>query len=388
MKVAVPKEIVPGETRVALVPETVRQLVKGGLEMAVEAGAGGKAFLEDAAYEDAGATVVPDAGTLLADAALVLKVAAPTTDAAAGRNELELLRGGVVLVAMLNPAANLDLVRALAAANVTGLSMDTIPRISRAQSMDALSSMATLAGYKAALLAADELAKIMPMMMTAAGTIRPASALVIGAGVAGLQAIATARRLGAAVRAVDTRPAVKEEVESLGARFVALDVEHAEEEDAGGYARDLGEAFYRQQQEILAPHVKDADIVIATALIPGRPAPALITQTMVETMKPGSVIVDLAAPAGGNCTLTEPGGRIRHAGVTILGPLNLPAELPVHASQMYSRNVAALLGELVKDGQMNLDMENEIIRGMLITHEGRIVHEPTRNALANQEVKP
>jgi len=384
MKLAIPREVVAGETRVAVVPEQVRRFVRDGLEVVVEAGAGAGAFLDDAAYADAGAAVVEDPAGVLGGADLVVKVAAPTAEAA-GRDELELLRPGVVLVAMLNPAVNVELAEALAERGVTSFSMDAIPRITRAQSMDVLSSMSTLAGYRAVLLAAGELGKMMPMMMTAAGTLKPASALVIGAGVAGLQAIATAKRLGAVVKGVDVRPAVKEQVESLGARFVPMEVEHAEAETAGGYAADLGEEFYAKEQKILAPHVREADIVITTALIPGRPAPRLITAAMVEPMRPGSVIVDLAATAGGNCSLTEPGRRVQRHGVTILGPLNLPAQMPVHASWMYSRNMAAFVNELVRDGQVKVDLENEIIRETLITHEGKVVHEAARKALSDRK---
>lgn len=388
MKVAVPREIIAGEPRVAMVPETVGKLAKAGMEIAVEAGAGEKAYFADEAYEAAGATVVSDAAALWGEAQLVVKINPPTTDASAARNELELLRPGVALVAILNPTGNLELVRALAAARVTSFSLDAVPRITRAQSMDVLSSMSTLAGYRAVLVAAAELPKLLPMMMTAAGTVRAASVLVIGAGVAGLQAVATAKRLGAVVKAVDARPAVGEQVESLGARFVPLEVEHDQAEDAGGYARDLGEEFYRREQEVLAPHVKGADIVITTAMIPGRRAPVLITEAMVQSMRPGSVVVDLAGPSGGNCALTRIGERIRRHGVTVIAPLNLAAEMPVHASEMYSRNVASFVDELVRDGQMNLDMENEILRGMLITHDGRVVHEPTHKAMAQQEAKP
>ena len=373
MKIGTPKEVVPGETRTAAVPETVKQFVTEGLEVVVESGLGGPAFLADERYAAAGATVVPDAATLYAQADIVLKVAPPAGPASDGRSELAHLRGGTILIAALAAASHPDLVKQLAQSNVTSFSLDVIPRITRAQSMDVLSSMSTIAGYKAVIMAADELSKMMPMLMTPAGTLRPANALVIGAGVAGLQAIATAKRLGAVVAGVDVRPAVQEQVESLGAKFVVMEVDHTAE-DAGGYAADLGEAFYRQEQEILAPHLKRADIVITTALIPGRPAPKLITESMVDRMQPGSVIVDLAATAGGNCALTAPQQRIVHKGVVILGPTNLPAAMPVHASFMFARNAAAFVRELVTDGRADIDMANPIIRETLITHEGAITN--------------
>ena len=366
MQAGVPRETAAGETRVGAVPETVRRLRSLGLAVAVEAGAGREAFLDDSLYEQAGATIAADAVELYGRSELILKVAPPSPP------EEALLGPGKVLVSLLDPSANAALMERLAAAGVTSFAMDAVPRITRAQPMDALSSMATLAGYKAALLAAGTLGKIAPMMMTAAGTIRPATMLVIGAGVAGLTAVATARRLGAVVWAVDTRPVVAEQVESLGARFVSLEVAH-EAQDAGGYAADLGEAFYAGEQEVLAPHVAAADMVVTTALIPGRGAPVLITEAMVRSMQPGSVIVDLAAAAGGNCTLTRPDERVEAHGVTIFGPTNLPAELPVHASQMYARNVAAFVGELAPEGAVRIDPDNEILSAMLVTHEGRLV---------------
>ncbi len=290
-------------------------------------------------------------------------------------------------MALLYPRTNADVVRRLAQAGVTSFSLDLMPRITRAQSMDVLSSMSTVAGYRAVLIAAEALPEMMPMLMTAAGTIRPAKALIIGAGVAGLQAIATARRLGAVVKAVDVRPAVQEQIESLGARFVSMEVKADETETAGGYATDLGEEVYRKQREILAPHVKESNLVITTALVPGREAPRLISEEMVESMKPGSVIVDLAAPAGGNCALTKPGERAVEHGVTIFGPLNLPSEMAVDASQMFSRNVAAYLGELVKDGQLAIDMENEVVSGTLVTREGQVVNEVVKKSIGEGEEK-
>ncbi len=387
MKVGIPKEIAEGERRVALVPETVKRLAGKDIEVAVEVGAGEGAFFPDSEYEEAGASVVEEAEELFGGVDVVVKINAPTMDGSAGRCEVDLLKEGSALVALLYPRTNGDLVRRLAQAGVTSFSLDLMPRITRAQSMDVLSSMSTVSGYRAVLIAAGALPEMMPMMMTAAGTIRPAKALIIGAGVAGLQAIATARRLGAVVKAVDVRPAVQEQIESLGARFVSMEVKAEETEIAGGYAADLGEEVYRKQREILAPHVKESNIVITTALVPGREAPRLISEEMVESMKPGSVIVDLAATAGGNCALTEPGERVVKHGVTIFGPLNLPSEMAVDASQMFSRNVAAYLGELVKDGELAIDMENEVVRGTLVTRDGQVVSEAAQKAVGEGKEK-
>lgn len=377
MKLAILKETHSGETRVAMIPPTLRRLVQSGMEAVVESGAGKAASWSDKDYEGAGAQVARDADGLK-DADVFLGITPP----ADGES---LPPAGKVLVSMLRPLVDHDLVRRLAEAGVTGLALDMIPRITRAQSMDVLSSMSTLAGYKAVLLAAGAMHKIIPMMMTAAGTIRPAGALVIGAGVAGLQAIATAKRLGAVVTAVDVRPDVKEQIESLGAKFVPMEVDHSAE-DAGGYAADMGEEFYAKEQEILAPHVKNVDMVITTALVPGRAAPVLITEQMVSGMRAGAVIVDLAATAGGNCTLTRPDETVVHEGVTILGPTNLPALVPIHASEMFSRNVEAFLKEIVgDDGALALDADNEIIKGALITRDGQIVHEAVLEAIRQVE---
>ncbi len=383
MRIAVLTELTSGERRVAIVPETVRKLIRDGLEVSIEAGAGEGAFFADAAYEQAGATVCRDAADMCRQADVVIKIHPPSTDPAQ-RDEVAMLREGSVLVAMLAPAANGELAEALAGRNITSFAADTVPRITRAQAMDVLSSMATVAGYKAALLAADSLSRMAPMLMTPAGTIKPAAALIIGAGVAGLQAIATAKRLGARVSAVDVRPAVAEQIQSLGAKFVHLDASH-DTEDAGGYATDLGADFYKQEQEILAPHVAEADMIISTALIPGKPAPVLITEQMVDTMKGGSAIVDLAATAGGNCTLSQPGQTVTHKGVTILAPLNLPAEMSINASEMYSRNMASFIKEFIVDGQINIDMENEVIAGTLVTRDGKVVHAAALAALGRSE---
>ena len=364
MKIGVPKESLAGERRVALVPEAARGLVKGGLEVGVEAGAGDSAFFSDAVYMDAGAKVTDAATALGSDA--VLKVQPPTPD------EVGRLRAGAVLISFLQPATNADVVSALAKQKVSAFSLDLVPRISRAQSMDALSSQAGIAGYKSVLLAANHLPKFFPLLMTAAGTVAPARVLVMGAGVAGLQAIATSRRLGAVVEAYDVRPAVKDEVHSLGATFLELPLEA--QEGTGGYAREQSEDFLRRQRELIGDRVATSDVVITTAAIPGRKAPILVTADMVRRMRPGSVIVDLAAETGGNCELTKPGDIIQVGGVTIDGTRNLPSTMPVHASQLYSKNVSTLLLLLVKDGALKLDFNDEIVKGACVTYDGAIVN--------------
>jgi NAD(P) transhydrogenase subunit alpha len=378
MNVAVPREAAPGERRVALTPDAVAALVKSGLQVLVERGAGQGAFHADAAYEQAGARVVADAGVLYGEAAVVLKVQKPAPD------EVERLRDGTVLVSFLQALTSPDLVRRLAERRITSFGMEGIPRISRAQKMDALSSQANIAGYKAVLIAADSLAKFFPMMMTAAGTVFAARVLVLGAGVAGLQAIATARRLGAQVWGYDVRPVVKEQVESLGAKFLEFDLGVADAEDRGGYAKTLSAEQSRRQQELLAEKMKDYDVVVTTALVPGRPAPRLVPRATVAGMRPGSVIVDLAAEAGGNCELTEPDRVVVHGGVTIHGPTNLPATLPVHASQLYARNVTELLRELVKNGALAIDFDDEVVKGACVTHGGAIVNEAVRAAIGER----
>ena len=368
MKVGVAKESAPGETRVAVVPDTARRLVGDGVDVLVEHLAGEAATFSDTAYEEAGAVVVP-ADELYREADVVCKVREPSAE------ELGRLRGGQALVALLRPLTDPELLEELARRGVTAFSMDAIPRVTRAQPMDALSSQSTVSGYKSALLAAEHLGKFFPMLTTAAGTIPPAKVLVLGAGVAGLQAIATARRLGAVVSAFDVRPVVKEQVESLGATFLELDVEGAE--GVGGYAVALAEDQHAREQELIARHAAESDAVITTALIPGRPAPELITEEGVHGMRPGSVIVDLAAEAGGNCAATKPGETIVSGGVTIVGLTNVPATMPVHASQMYSRNVHSFLSLLVRDGELELDFEDEIVRGTCVAHEGRVTTEKT-----------
>ncbi len=371
MKIAVPKEILADERRVALVPDTVALLVKSGLEVHVESDAGAGAFFPNSEYEKAGATIVSDTEKLFAQADVVLKVQKPVENKALGKHEVDLMREGAVLIGLLQPATGCELIDRLVKRKVTGFALENLPRISRAQKMDALSSQASVAGYKAVLLAASSLGKYFPMLMTAAGTITPAKVLVLGAGVAGLQAIATARRLGAVVWAYDVRPAVKEQVESLGAKFMEVELADKETEDKGGYAKELTGESRRRQQEVLSKRIKEFDALITTALIPGKPAPRLITKEMVASMANGAVIVDLAAEAGGNCELTEPGKDVVKNGVTILGPLNLPGTMPTHASQMYARNISELLKHLIKDGKLNLDFNDEITKGACLTHDGR-----------------
>jgi NAD(P) transhydrogenase subunit alpha len=372
MIVAIPRETVPGEQRVALVPELVPKLRSWGLEVVVEPGAGAAAGFPDPAYAEGGARV---AAEVFDRADVFLKVQPPSVD------EVGRLREGSTLIGFLQPYANAAVIKALAARRVTAFSMELMPRITRAQSMDALSAMSTIAGYKAVLLAASRLPKFFPLLMTAAGTMTPARVFVIGAGVAGLQAIGTAKRLGAIVEAYDTRPAVKEQVESLGARFAELSLQTTDAEDKSGYAKAQSEEFYRKQQEIMAKYVTAADVVIPTALVPGQRAPILVTEEMVKGMRPGSVIVDLAAEQGGNCALTEPGREVVKHEVLIIGPVNLPSTMPLHASQMYARTVAQFLGHLVKEGRIDLDLEDELTRGPLVTHRGEVVHEAIKARL-------
>ena len=368
MKVGVLRETAAGERRVALVPEAVKRLAASGVEVVVERGAGAEAAFPDGEYEGAGARVAESADAVCGAADVVCKVQRPSDD------EIPLLREGTALIALLQPLTSPELLEALAARRVSAFSMDTIPRITRAQPMDALSSQSTVAGYKAALIAATHLGKFFPMLTTAAGTIPPAKVLVLGAGVAGLQAIATARRLGALVSGFDVRPVVKEQVESLGARFLELDVAGAEGQ--GGYAVALSADQHEREQQLIAMSVGDSDAVISTALVPGRPAPVLVTEAAVESMRPGSVIVDLAAEMGGNCELTVPGETVERHGVTIVGERNLPATMPTHASQMYSRNVWTFLDHLLSDGELALDFDDEITRETCVTHDGRVTKEP------------
>jgi NAD(P) transhydrogenase subunit alpha len=372
MIVSVPKETVPGERRVALVPELVPKLVKAGLEVHVQTGAGTEAGFPDAAYADKGARLEPE---VLSRADVLLKVQPPTAAESAA------LKEGATLIGLLQPYQKVAEIQALAGRKVTAFAMELMPRITRAQAMDALSAMSTVAGYKAVLIAAGHLPKFFPLLMTAAGTLNPARVFVIGAGVAGLQAIGTARRLGAVVEAYDTRPVVKEQVESLGAKFAELGLETRDAQDKGGYAKAQSEEFYRRQQEMMARYVASADVVIPTALVPGQRAPVLISAEMVQGMRPGSVIVDLAAEQGGNCALTEPGREVEKHGVLICGPLNLPSTVPFHASQMYSRTVTNFLAHLLKEGRIHLDLGDELTRGPLVTHQGEVVHEVVKKGL-------
>jgi H+-translocating NAD(P) transhydrogenase subunit alpha len=380
MNIAVPTERTRDERRVALVPETCKKLIKQGLEITVQAGAGQAAGFLDAAYTAAGAKLAPDPQTLYSQADVVLKVQRPILDPA-GIHEADLIREGATLIGSLDPLTDTDGVRKLADRRLTAFSLELLPRITRAQTMDVLSSMATIAGYKAVLLAAEALPKMFPLLMTAAGTLAAARVFIVGAGVAGLQAIATARRLGAVVSAYDVRPAVKEQVQSLGGKFVEMELTAGEAEDKGGYAKAMGEEFYRRQRELMTRVVAEHDVVITTAAIPGKPAPRLITADMVKGMAPGSVIVDLAAERGGNCELTQPGRTVVEYGVTILGPLNLPATTPYHASQMYARNITAFLLHLVKDGKLTLDLTDEITRETLVTRDGEVVQPRLRELL-------
>jgi proton-translocating NAD(P)+ transhydrogenase subunit alpha len=370
MRIAVPREIIPGETRVALVPETVARLVKVGLEVAVESGAGSQAMFTDEAYRQAGATLVPGARELYAGADVVLKVREPVASETLGAHEADLIREDATLIAFLGRDAQSEAARKMGARRITAFSMEMIPRISRAQKMDALSSMSTVAGYKAVLMGAATLGKFFPLLMTAAGTIAPARVFVLGAGVAGLQAIATARRLGAVVEAFDVRPAVREEVQSLGATFVGHELLDEAAVAAGGYAKEMTHEQQARQRQLVADRLKQSDVVVSTAMVPGRKAPILIPEATVREMRPGSVIVDLAAEMGGNCELTEAGTDVVRHGVTILGPVNLATTLPVHASQMYARNISALLTHLVKDKALHLDFEDEITRETCLVRAG------------------
>lgn len=380
MKIAVAREIEVWENRVALIPETVSKLVKQGFEVLIEAGAGERSHFSNSAYEDVGAIVSHDAPWVWGEADIVLKVRPPQYRED-GRHEVDLLRHGGTMISFLNPLGEPEVIQRLADRKVTAFSMEMIPRTTRAQSMDALSSQASLAGYKATLIAAAALPKFFPMLTTAAGTIRPAKVFIMGAGVAGLQAIATARRLGAVVEAFDIRPAVKEEVQSLGARFVELEL-NEDTVAAGGYAKEISEDAKQRSRDLVSDHIAQADVVITTAQVPGKKAPLLVTEEMVERMKPGSVVVDIAAEQGGNCACTEPGRDTVHHGVTVIGPINLPSSMPVHASQMYAKNLQTLLQYLVKDSEMTLDFEDEIIAEACVAHDGEIRSDRVRDALA------
>jgi NAD(P) transhydrogenase subunit alpha len=379
MIVGVACELYPPDRRVALVPAVVPGLAKAGLEVLVERGAGRAAGFTDAEYEQQGARLEAERDAVFASAEILVRVKA--LDSNEGAADLKRLRPGQVLLGLLNPLGAPQAVREVAERGVTAFALELLPRIARAQPMDALTSMATIAGYKAAIIAAGAIQKLYPMMITAAGTIAPARVLVIGAGVAGLQAIATSRRLGAVVQAYDVRPAVKEQVESLGAKFLELGLETQEAEAAGGYARAMEEDFYRRQQALMTRAVAESNVVITTAAVPGKRAPVLITEQAVREMRPGSVIIDLAAESGGNCELTRPGETVEVDGATIVGPLNLPATVPYDASQMYARNLTAFLQNLVKAGEMRLNLEDLILRDTLVAHQGEVVSAPVRELL-------
>jgi proton-translocating NAD(P)+ transhydrogenase subunit alpha len=378
LTVFIPRETLPGETRASATPDSVRRLVKDGLAVQVEAGAGTGSAIADEEFEKAGARIVTDPAAGYAGADVVLKLHPPTPDEAAR------MRAGAALVSFIHAYRHLALIEKLRDARVTAFAMDAIPRLSRAQKMDALSSQANIAGYKAVVMAADTLGKLFPMLMTAAGTITPARVVVMGAGVAGLQAIATAKRLGAVVDAADVRPAVKQEGESLGARFIEPPPLEGEIADKDGYAREQTEEYLKRQREAVRARIVEADVVITTASIPGRPAPKLVTADMVREMRPGSVVVDLAIETGGNCELSERDKTVNKEGVTIIARENVPALVPVHATDMYARNVLNVMQALLKEGALVFDLEDELIAGSLITHNGEVLHAPTREAMASR----
>lgn len=381
MKVAVLRETFPGEKRVALIPASVPQLTKAGIQVLVQSGAGEAAGYPDAVYQQRGAELVADRQAALNAADVLLQVHCLGANPEAGQQDLAQFRAGLSVIGMCDPLGAPQAIQQIAETGASLFALELIPRITRAQSMDVLSSMATIAGYRAVLLAASELPKLFPMMMTAAGTITAARVFIIGAGVAGLQAIATAKRLGAIVHAYDVRPACREQVESLGGKFVELELETQQSEDQGGYAKQLDETFYEKQRELMARVVADSDVVITTAAIPGKQSPLLITQAAVEGMATGSVIVDLAAERGGNCQPSQPDQRIVHQGVVIHGPTNLVSEAPYHASQMYSNNITRFLLNMVKDGQLTMDMQDEIVRDTCVAHDGQVNHPRIRELL-------
>lgn len=367
MIISVPKETAEHERRVSLTPDVAARFVKDGHEVWIQAGAGTASNYTDNDYEEAGAKVLDDRSKLLGESDLILRIQPPSEE------EVGQIRKGAVLICLLWALQNRDLVESLRKQGVTVLALEAIPRISRAQSMDVLSSMSSIAGYKSVLIGSNELDRYIPMMMTAAGTVRPATILILGAGVAGLQAIATAKRLGAVVEAFDVRPVVKEQVESLGAKFIEVPLEESDTETKGGYAKELSKESQDKQREVIHQHVKKADIVITTALIPGKKAPTLVTKAMADDMHPGAVVVDLAAEQGGNCELTEAGTTVDHQGVKIIGPVNLPSQLAYHASQLFAKNMTSLLNHLLKDGELQWDFEDEITLNTTITHQGELV---------------
>ena len=375
MKLGIPKEIFENETRVSLTPQSAKKIVQKNIEVLIESGAGSSALFFDKQYEESGCKIISNAKELYSLSDLIIKIRTPEI------SEIEFMKENSFLVSLFQPSTDHEKIKLLTKKKISAFSLEYIPRITRAQNMDVLSSMSTVAGYKAVLIAAESLPKFFPMLMTAAGTISPAKVFVIGAGVAGLQAIATARRLGAVVEAFDTRKIAKEQVESLGARFVELDLQGEQTEGEGGYAKQLSKELHEKELELIAKQVKKADVVITTALIPAKKAPVLITEKMVKEMQPGSVIVDLAAEQGGNCELTKPGEKITLFDVIICGYLNLPSLMPFHASQMFSKNMESLISHLIKEGQLNINLEDEINKGALISHEGIILTENIKQLL-------
>ena len=376
MNVVIPKETLDNESRVAATPGSIKELVKAGLSVMVETQAGIKSHISDTDYKDACASIIESKEELLSKADIVLKVLPPTLD------QIVLLQSKSIVVSFCQTTRDIDTVKALKEQSVTGFSMHLIPRTTLAQKMDALSSQANIAGYKAVLIAASKLGVYMPLLMTAAGTIRPAKVLVLGAGVAGLQAIATAKRLGAQVEAFDVRPIVKEQVESLGAKFIEVDSNNDDEGVGdGGYAKETSEDYKNRQQKLIHDHISKSDVVVTTALIPGKPAPNLIPESMVNSMKPGSIIMDLASENGGNCELTKKDEIITHNGVTIDGSSNIPGSMPVHASELYAKNITAFLTYMIEDGELKLNLDDEIISGSMYTHLGEITNEPTQEAI-------
>lgn len=371
MKIGVPKETFPGERRVALIPDLITALKKQGHDVVIESGAGTEAGLPDGSYTEKGATIASDRAAVF-QADLIFQVRGFGANQQAGLSDLDLMRPDQVIVAMFDPLGEPQAAKTLAERKVSSFAMEMMPRITRAQSMDVLSSQATIAGYKAVIVAAELAPRIFPMFMTAAGTISPVHAFIIGAGVAGLQAIATAKRLGAVVKAYDVRPAVKEQIESLGGKFVEMELEAGQAEDKGGYAKEMGDEFIRKQRELMAKVVAESHVVITTAAIPGKKSPILITGEMVEGMMPGSIIVDLAAERGGNCELTKADETVVVNGVTIVGPTNLPSTVPLHSSQMYGKNLITFLKEITKEGKVEIDMENEVHAGTLLTRNGEV----------------
>ena len=376
MNVVIPKETLDNESRVAATPGSIKELVKAGLSVMVETQAGIKSHISDSDYKNAGASIIESKEELLSKADIVLKVLPPTLD------QIVLLQPKSIVISFCQTTRDIDTVKALKEQSVTGFSMHLIPRTTLAQKMDALSSQANIAGYKAVLLAASKLGVYMPLLMTAAGTIRPAKVLVLGAGVAGLQAIATAKRLGAQVEAFDVRPIVKEQVESLGAKFIEVDSSNDDEGVGdGGYAKETSEEYKNRQQKLIHDHISKSDVVVTTALIPGKPAPKLISESMVNSMKPGSIIMDLGSENGGNCELTKKDEIITHNGVTIDGSSNIPGSMPVHASELYAKNITAFLTYMIDDGELKLNLDDEIISGSMYTHLGEVTHEPTQEAI-------